>query len=112
MNVLDPKKVRRLYALFSYGHGVRESARLAGVNRNTATRYRREFDRVRPELQRAYDALWDHDCETCDAINALLPEPAVMAMLGAWSDDQDGLMPRSKFYDGEWNGDPDNRSGD
>lgn len=102
MNALDPTKARRLYSLFCYRHGVREAARLAGVNRGTAAAYRRKWLEYRPTLQRAYDALWEGDGEECDRINAALPEPVVAAMLDAWLDDQmsDIGIPRSGFYDG------------
>lgn len=103
MNVLDPKKARRLYWLFSYGHGVREVARMTGINRGTAASYRRKWLVYRPTLQRAYDMLWDGDGEECDRINAALPEPMVLAMLDAWSedyvDDRPGLI-RSGFHSG------------
>lgn len=103
MNVLDPKKARHLYFLFSYGHGVRAAARQIGVCRQTAGTYRRKWLEHRPTLQRAYDALWAGQCEECDRINEPLPEPMVLAMLDAWSedyvDDKPGLI-RSGFYSG------------
>lgn len=99
MNTLDPKKAKHLYSLFAYGHGIREAARLAGVSRGTGTRYHQTWMALRSELQRAYDALWDGDAETCDAINDPLPEPAVCAMLDAWLDDQDD-QPKSGFHAG------------
>lgn len=99
MNKLDPKKAKHLYSLFTYGHGIREAARLAGVNRSTSTRHHAIWLVVRADLQRAYDALWEGEAETCDAINAPLPEPAVMAMLDAWLDDQDD-QPKSGFHAG------------
>lgn len=102
MNTLDPKKAKHLYALFGYGHGIRESSRLAGVNRGTSARHHIKWLAIRQELQRAYDALWDGDAETCDAINAPLPEPAVHAMLDAWLDDytEDTTVPKSGFHAG------------
>lgn len=100
MNVLNPKKAARLYWLFSYGRGIRESARLAGVHRDTATRYRREWLRFRPQLQRAYDVLWEGDGEGCDAITAPLPDQMVIAMLDAWQDDQMEQQPLSGWHAG------------
>lgn len=88
MNILAPAKAKHLYRLFSYGHGIRESARLAGVNRGTAQRYMTDWLRYRSELQRAYDVLWEGDGEACDAITASLPEQMVAAMFDAWLDDQ------------------------
>lgn len=88
MNMLAPAKAKRLYRLFSYGHGLRESARLVGCDRKTARRYRDYWLRYRTQLQRAYDVLWDGDGEGCDAITADLPESMVETMLDAWLDDQ------------------------
>lgn len=88
MNTLAPVKAKHLYRLFSYGHGLRESARLAGVNRKTARRYRDNWLRYRQQLQHAYDVLWEGDGDGCDAITADLPEQMVVAMLDAWLDDQ------------------------
>lgn len=88
MNTLAPAKAKHLYRLFSYGHGIRESARLAGVNRKTASNHRVLWLRYRAQLQRAYDTLWEGNGEGCDAITADLPEPMVTAMFDAWLDDQ------------------------
>lgn len=88
MNRLAPAKAKHLYRLFSYGHGMRESARIAGVDRKTARRHHTAWLQHRPELQRAYDVLWEGDGDGCDAITAALPEPMVVAMLDAWLDDQ------------------------
>lgn len=88
MNNLPPDRARKVYAAFAAGLGNRVIARRCGVDRKTAVRYRRAWLAIRGDLQRAYDALWEGDAETCDAINAALPEPAVEAMLDAWLDDQ------------------------
>jgi hypothetical protein len=87
MNVLPPKKIADLHELFASGVGVRQAARTLNVNRGTVARYRRCW--VEAELQRAYDLLWDGDCEGCDEITAKLPTKDVSAMLDAWMDDQD-----------------------
>ena len=100
MNKLDPKKAVHLYSLFAYGHGIRESARFAKVSRGTSLAYHRQWLAVRADLQRAYDALWEGDDVTCDAINAPLPELAVCAMLDAWLEDYSTDMPKSGFHAG------------
>ncbi len=101
MNRIDAKRAKHLFLLFAFGHGIRESARLAKVNRGTATRHHQEWLRLRPQLQRAYNELWDGDGTECDRITAELPEAPVVAMLDAWSNDQEQPeMPRSGFYDG------------
>jgi hypothetical protein len=101
MNVLDPKKERELYRLFAFGHGIRESAKLAGVNRGTASRYHKAWLRVRFRLQQAYDAMWEHDCTLCDEITASLPDEAVNAMFEAWwNDDEEKQTVKSGFFDG------------
>jgi len=96
MNVLTPEKITALRALFERGIGVRAAAREIGCNRGTAARYRHAW--IEAELQRAYDLLWDGDGEACDAITAKLPDKDVIAMLDAWSDDQDGKEPKSKWH--------------
>lgn len=101
MNWLDAKRAKHLFMLFAFGHGIRESARLACVNRGTSARYHREWLKLRQTLQRAYNALCDGDGEECDRINAPLPDAAVQAMLEAWSNDyEEPTMPKSGFYDG------------
>lgn len=52
-------------------------------------------------LQRAYDLLWDGDALGCDAILEFVPSDEVDVLLGAWSDDQDGKDPKSKWYNGQ-----------
>ena len=99
MNTLKPDKAREVYRLLAYGHGIRESARLAGVNRNTVQRYKNEWLRHRQQLQRAYDALWEGDGEGCDAITANLPDQMVIAMLDTWLDDQFD-QPKSGYHAG------------
>lgn len=39
MNILEPDKVRKLYACFEEGLGVRATARKTGVNRETVSKY-------------------------------------------------------------------------
>jgi hypothetical protein len=105
MNRIEPKKARRLFSAFAHGHGVRAAAKVAGVHRDTAMRYRREWLAIRPHLQRAYDLLWEGSCDECDAITATLPDAPVLAMLDDWSDDYaDGNHPRSGWHD--WFGEP------
>jgi hypothetical protein len=101
MNRIDPSKARRLFSAFAKGIGVRAAAKSVGIHRDTAMRYRRQWLAIRPKLQLAYDALWEGDCEACDAINAPLPEPAVLAMLDDWLDDyrDDDGQPRSGWHD-------------
>lgn len=85
MNRLPAEKIAQLNAMFCDGKGVRVAARTAGVHRDTAMRYRRAW--IEAELQRAYDCIWEHDCEGCDAITARLPGKPVREMLDAWLDD-------------------------
>ena len=49
-------------------------------------------------LQRAYDLLWDGDALGCDAILEFMPGRDAEALLNAWSADQDGQEPQSKWY--------------
>lgn len=49
-------------------------------------------------LQRAYDLLWDGDALGCDAILEFIPSRDADALLNAWSADQDGQEPKSKWY--------------
>jgi hypothetical protein len=90
MHVLDSKKARQLYRLFVDGHGVRAAARTAGVDRKTARRYLQRWQPYRAQLQAAYDAMCEGECERCDEINASIPDDMVIAMLNDWLDDQDG----------------------
>lgn len=56
-------------------------------------------DKLKAEmLQRAYDLLWDGDAFGCDALTEFLPSRDVDLMFSAWSDDQEGKQPRSKFF--------------
>ena len=96
MNSLKERKRQLLLDLLSRGVGAREAARLAGVNRETATRYRRKW--IDDELQRAYDLLCDGDGEACDAITAKLPDKEVRGMLDNWLKDQCGNGPKSRWY--------------
>jgi hypothetical protein len=98
MNVLKPDKALHVYRLFAYGHGIRETARLAGVNRGTVARYRLVWDALKPKLQEAYDRLHDGDGSECDKICADLPDQPVRAMMDAWLDDQTD-QPKSLFWD-------------
>lgn len=98
MNVLPPEKQRELYRLFSYGYSLRKAAKAAGVNRNTSIAYRRNWKRYQPQLQEAYDAMWEHECERCDKITAEIPDQMVMAMFDAWEADQCGDDPRSGWH--------------
>lgn len=93
---MSPETICKLRYLFATGKGVRESARLVGVHRDTAMRERRRW--IDDELQRAYDLLCDMDCEGCDTITEKLPEHRVKAMLDAWMDDQDDKLPKSRWY--------------
>jgi len=49
-------------------------------------------------LQRAYDMLWDGNCDGCDALLEFLPSGDARKMLDAWSDDQVTDDPSSKWY--------------
>lgn len=49
-------------------------------------------------LQRAYDLMWEHRCEECDAITDWLPPLLVREMLDAWCDDNEGKLPKSRWY--------------
>jgi hypothetical protein len=51
-------------------------------------------------LQYAYDLMWDGDCAGVDALCEFLPGNDVAAMLDAWSSDQFGDQPKSKWYEG------------
>lgn len=73
---------------FAYGAGVRKAARMAGCHRDTAMRYRRELAGYWSALQDAYDALWDHECERCDAILETLPDGLARLLLDVNFDDQ------------------------
>lgn len=96
MNFLPLEKVGRLNSLFDEGVGVRASAREVRCNRNTASRYYRFW--VRLTLQRAYDLLWEGDCEGCDKLTAKVPAAQAKEMLDAWLDDQFDAEPISKWY--------------
>src|SRR5690349_20626452 len=99
MDLLSPSRLRELYSLFSFGHGVRSAARASGIARDTCMRYRRQWLELRPTLQQAYDEMWEGNCERCDEITAPLPEPAVIAMLDAWSNDyEENNNPKSGFH--------------
>lgn len=100
MNILKPDKVLHVYRMLSFGHGVRETARITGVNRGTVLRYRRAWEAVLPQLQDAYNFLMDGECERYDALIATLPDLPVRAMADAWLDDVDGRNdgPKSNFY--------------
>lgn len=54
----------------------------------------------RAMLQRAYDLLWEGNCEACDAITEFLPSRDVEEMLAAWLHDHTGGKPTSRWYDG------------
>lgn len=97
MNVLKPDKALHVYRMLAYGHGVRETARIAGVNRGTVLRYQRAWQEARPALQIAYDLLPDGQCEEYDALIATLPDYPVRVMANAWLDDQFD-QPKSDFY--------------
>lgn len=97
MNILDPKKALHVYRMLSYGHGVRETAKIAGVNRGTVARYRQLWLAIKPKLQEAYDQLHGGNCEKCDEICAALPDWPVRAMMDAWLDDQMD-QPKSRFW--------------
>lgn len=56
-------------------------------------------------LQRAYDLLWDGECEACDALTEFLPSDDVTKMLDVWLDDVDPNTPeerRSSWYRREY----------
>lgn len=56
-------------------------------------------DRLREAmLQHAYDLMWDGDALGCDALIEFLPSADVDKMFSAWSDDQDGKEPYSRWY--------------
>ena len=97
MNVLKPAKVRELCRLFAYGHGIRESGKLAKINRGTVAKYHREWLKHKPELQRAYDLLWEGDGEGWDKIMETIPDPYALACGDAWLDDQFDEAPKSNF---------------
>lgn len=48
-------------------------------------------------MQRAYDMLWDGNCDGCDAILEFLPSKDADIVLNAYGDDQDGKQPPSRF---------------
>lgn len=96
MNRLPRETIDKLFAAFEAGKGVRAAAREAGCNRETSSQYRRAW--IETKLQKAYDLLCDGDGEGCDAITAVLPVDNVKEMLDAWLDDQDGRLPRSRWY--------------
>jgi hypothetical protein len=85
MNELGPIRTNALFVLFDEGLGVRAAARELGISKDTSTKYREKW--IKENLQRAYDLLWDGDCEGCDKITAKLPEDRVIAMLNCWSQD-------------------------
>lgn len=49
-------------------------------------------------MQRAYDLLWDGNCDGCDAILEFLPSKDADVVLNAYSHDQDGGKPPSRFH--------------
>jgi hypothetical protein len=51
-------------------------------------------------LQRAYDFMWDHQCEACDALTEWLPSDQVAAMFDAWWNDSFAKddEPKSGWY--------------
>lgn len=99
MNILRQEKAARLLDLMGSGVGVREAARRVGCDKNTATRYRKIW--IKQELQKAYDFLWDGDCERCDEITLRLPKSDVEAMLDAFLEDQVGTSKKSHWYSWE-----------
>ena len=54
-------------------------------------------------LQRAYDLLWEGNCQGCDAITDFLPKRMVRRMLDTWCEDQfeDDPAKRSSWYHGQ-----------
>lgn len=56
-------------------------------------------DRLKEALmQRAYDLLWDGNCDGCDAILEFLPSKDAEIVLSAFGNDQDGKQPSSRFH--------------
>lgn len=85
-----------LEVLFEASVGVREASRTARVHRDTAMRYRRKW--LERQLQQAYDYMWDHECDKCDAVTWFLPRKDVNAMFDDWESDQHGKVPKSKWH--------------
>ena len=50
-------------------------------------------------LQRAYDLLWEGFATECDALLEFISTADATAMLDAWSADQEGQAPKSKWYE-------------
>lgn len=50
-------------------------------------------------LQRAYDLIWDGECEACDALTEFLPSEDVGKMLDAYIDDVDPNTPEERRSD-------------
>lgn len=73
----------------------RQRATFAGVGKSSPKKRRAAM------LQRAYDLIWDGDGTGCDALAEFLPEADVEEMFDAWDHDQQGQMPRSRFYGGK-----------
>lgn len=66
----------------------------------TMIEYTRGVERLLNEmLQRAYDLMWEGDALASDAILEFVPEAEAIKMLDAWTDDQMGKAPKSKWYD-------------
>ncbi|MFL5607719.1 MAG: hypothetical protein ACJ8AD_14810 [Gemmatimonadaceae bacterium] len=79
-----------------------EEARVVAVLERTFATEKRRRVLADVMLQRAYDHMWEHRTEACDAICDFLPKHLVTPMLDAWLDDQFEADPakRSSWYHG------------
>lgn len=51
-------------------------------------------------MQRAYDLIWDGDCQGADALLEFLPSDDATKVLDAWERDQMGSLPFSEWFMG------------
>jgi hypothetical protein len=104
-----PKDAVKAIRLFAKDRTIRHAERRDGETNEKRTERQRTLFNALPSsnaadrlkeamLQQAYDLLWDGDCFGCDALLEFIPSKDADALLNAWSSDQGGEEPKSKWY--------------